>query len=261
MKVLSFKDFGKETANVQLDESVIDTLGDEFINEGIDDLLSILGESVDGVIMTENSNVFNHIFEQHRLLHEAKYVQPWAKDLVGKSPSEQYYIVREYADVALKEYNRMAKNVASKYGKSTKILLDTKSHDSWIDKTVIRKKSPKTIDDVIRGAILARTSEDVDNIITFINKKYKVVDHDYKKEGGDTEYGYFGSHHMSVVMGNGVAVELQVMTKRLWTAKTPAHDIYNDYRSLEKVDPKQKERDLEYSRNIFRWGNGKRNKV
>lgn len=261
MNIMNFNKYNEMSGTYQLDESVLNTFDDETLNESVDVLLDMLGESIDGTIETESSMVFDQIFESHSLLSEAKYVQPWVKDIKGKNPTEQYYIVREYAEAAKKEFSRMGKLVGSKAGKGVKVLVDVKSHDSWVDKIYLRKKNASTADDVLRGAILAKTAEQVDTIVMLLNKKFKVVDHDYKKEGGDKEFGYFGSHHMSVVMSNGVAVELQIMTKRLWTAKAPAHDVYNAYRSATGVDPKQKERDLQYSKALFKWGNGKTNSV
>ena len=261
MGILSFKNYSEIVQTFQVSESVLNSIDEDTLDAKTDMLLDLLGESVDGVIESESSTVFDYIFESHKLLLEGKYKQPWAKEIKDKNPTEQYYIVREYAMKAKKEFNRMAKLVSSKSGKGVKFLVDMKSHDSWVDKTYLRKKSASTADDVLRGAILAKTPDQVDMIISLLNKKFNVIDHDFKKQGDDKEFGYFGSHHMSIVMGNGVAVELQVMTKRLWTAKTVAHDVYNDYRTSTNVDPKQKERDLNYSKDLFKWGNGKTTSV
>jgi len=105
-------------------------------------------------------------------------------------------------------------------------------------KVIARGKSLVKIGDIVRGAILFETNEEVEMFISEFRRKNRAIisEYDFKAEGSDPKFGYFGSHHVDLMI-DGLVVELQVMTKRLWTYKDKAHDIYTKMR-----DAKAKEK-------------------
>lgn len=113
-----------------------------------------------------------------------------------------------------------------------KFLSDTKSLESIIDKTVYRKKQLSSINDLVRGAVLMQKKSDADSFVEdFLSKNQGIIaGYEEKIRGQDTMYGYFGSHHLDLNI-NGIIVELQVMTSKLWKYKEEAHVIYNNSRS------------------------------
>ena len=113
-----------------------------------------------------------------------------------------------------------------------KFLADTKTLESIIDKTVYRKKLLSSINDLVRGAVLMQKKSDADAFVKdFLDKNQGIVaGYEEKIRGQDTMYGYFGSHHLDLNI-NGIIVELQVMTSKLWKYKEEAHVIYNKSRS------------------------------
>jgi hypothetical protein len=143
-----------------------------------------------------------------------------------------------------------------KYNK-TKFMYQIKSIESIIDKAVVRKKGLLALNDLVRGAVLLETKEDADDYVkTFIRKnKSSVIWYEEKQRGQDKEYGYYGSHHIDLII-NGLVVELQVMTKKLWSYKEAAHQIYNANRS--KQDGSVSKEDQYDSKKIFSLGNKKK---
>lgn len=132
---------------------------------------------------------------------------------------------------AREKFERTVSSMLKKY-KDAKFLVDTKSMDSVLDKVVDRKRPLGQINDLVRGAVLFDSKKAADHFVKGLLRKYPdiVVDYDKKEKGQDPTYGYFGSHHLSLVIG-GLITELQVMTKKLWQYKEPAHDIYAKTRS------------------------------
>ena len=112
-----------------------------------------------------------------------------------------------------------------------KFLADSKTLESVIDKTVFRGKQLSSINDLVRGAVLMQSKKDADNFVdTFLeHNKHIVVGYEEKLRGQDKMYGYFGSHHLDLNI-DGIIVELQVMTSKLWDYKEEAHVIYNKSR-------------------------------
>ena len=145
--------------------------------------------------------------------------------------------------------------------KKPKILVDIKKLDSFYDKVALRGKSSADINDVLRSAVLLDTEADVREMGKQIKKNFKVAKYEAKERGGDEKFGYFGSHHFIVKVGDMFA-EIQVMTKKLWTYKEEAHKIYVDLRSknldgekLSKEKQKEIAQTLRKSKQIFAKGN------
>ncbi|PNX47990.1 MAG: hypothetical protein BV459_03230 [Thermoplasmata archaeon M11B2D] len=188
--------------------------------------------------------------------------QPW-QGISGDTEEERrssaesaWLQAHEKALEAEKTYSRLLKAVSPN---NTKILVDFKSLDSFIDKAVNRGKDPKQIHDVLRGAILVPEKHDVLDVVKRLKKRAVVQSYEYKDEKADPEYGYRGSHHFKIVVGDIIA-EVQVMTKKLWAWKEEAHKIYTKYRSLKDYDADIKKRDLEYSKKIFNLANASKNR-
>jgi len=183
-------------------------------------------------------------------------IQPWAADMPSKvdkkSASEIYDRIMKFVLAAKNEYVRLLRRAAN--NKDDKILSDIKSLSSFINKTIDRGAKVGKITDVLRGAILASTQQDVDRIVKNIKKYSRVKEHRIKEFGSDKKYGYYGSHHFIVQVGE-VLAEIQVMTKKLWTYKHVAHDIYTELRSGSDLSDAEVKKMLQTSKTMFRIGN------
>jgi len=154
---------------------------------------------------------------------------------------------------ARKAFNRGLRK-ASQQARNPKILIGIKSLDAFKDKVLNRGKSASAITDVLRSAILTSTEDGATATVKRIKKEMTVVEYEYKEAGGDKEFGYFGSHHFLVKIGDIIA-EIQVMTKRLWSFKEEAHKIYNKYRSIGQTDKALEVIDKKLSKRLFKAGN------
>lgn len=128
---------------------------------------------------------------------------------------------------------RMVKGDIIKFQK-TKFMTDIKSLNSVIDKAVNRRRGFGGLGDLVRGAVLFDTKEDADAFVKkFVHKnKSKITNYEEKVRGNDPVYGYYGSHHIDLNI-DGLFVELQVMTRKMWNYKEVAHQIYDKYRSAD----------------------------
>ena len=150
---------------------------------------------------------------------------------------------------------------------NAKVLVDIKELESFVDKALNRYpkqgKGAADITDVLRSAILVNTQEEVEKTVEKIKKLFAVAKHKVKTPEQDPKYGYFGSHHFYVKIENMLA-EIQIMTKKLWSYKKVAHNIYNKYRGIKDVDKSMEKMDIALSKSIFREANlekkGKRKK-
>ena len=128
---------------------------------------------------------------------------------------------------------------SSKYRKLSEkpeFLSQIKKLDGLESKTIKRGKSLLKIGDLVRGAILFKNQEEVDMFVSDFRRKNRsmIVDYEYKQRGKDPRFGYFGSHHLDIMI-DGLVVEVQVMTKRLWSYKDAAHDIYKNLRDADRA--------------------------
>lgn len=115
---------------------------------------------------------------------------------------------------------------------NVKFLAGLKPEDSIIDKAIDRKKGLTNLNDLVRGAVLFDTKADADDFVKRFMRNHKSIVSGYeeKAKGLDKTYGYFGSHHIDLNI-DGIIVELQIMTKKMWNYKSAAHDIYTKNRS------------------------------
>lgn len=188
-------------------------------------------------------------------------VQPWGKilaDLEQQKTKDPETEAREMYASALgivttveKKLSRLLKKVAPK---DSKILIDIKKEDAFVDKIINRGKKGEKITDVLRSAVLVETQDDLDKLVRNVEKAATIYEHEVKREGEDKEFGYHGSHHFLVVIDD-VLIEVQAMTKRLWAFKMPAHDIYAKWRSAKEFDDRIVNKEKQQSRILFKKGN------
>lgn len=175
---------------------------------------------------------------------------------IEKSQVEEFYKkLVPFLNKVKDKFDRQIKTAIRKQP-NAKFLSGIKPISSVVDKTVNRKKSMSRMGDLVRGAVLFSTKEEADEFAhNFVRKnKSNIVEFETKERGGDKVYGYYGSHHLTLLV-DGLPVEIQVMSKKLWSYKSSAHDIYTQNRSkggeLSKAD-------RHLSNQIFSMGNQNR---
>lgn len=170
-----------------------------------------------------------------------------------KAVQEVEKILNKYADTIQATVGKFT-GIMKKYTNrdKAKFIYDTKTVTSVVSKVVSRGKKLTDLGDLVRGAILFDSQEELDDFVKNFTRKEKsiITDHDHKEKGGDKTYGYYGSHHFDLNI-NGLTVELQAMTKKLWKFKDTAHEIYNNTRDSGIIT----KADIELSKKIFKLGN------
>lgn len=138
------------------------------------------------------------------------------------------------------------------YNEHPVFLSNIKTPESVISK-VKRGKKVEDIGDLVRGAVLLPSHEAVEQFVKdFMRKNHSIIEkHEIKAHGSDKTYGYYGSQHLDLVI-DGLRVELQVMTQKLWKMKEVAHGIYNKTRESPRGTT---ESDKIQSKNLFKTGN------
>lgn len=211
------------------------------------------------------------IFEENELLKLDKDVRRFHKLWQNSSTNTSEFNklskekAKEYISKIYDNYIEQFKKIEDKFAKVIKsklppnirskvtFLHQTKSLSSILDKVLERNKSIFRIADLIRGALLFPDAESAQKWVDDFRKKNPsmISDYEFKSKGSDKAFGYYGSHHMDLNI-DGMDVELQIMPKKLWTYKEPAHHIYNRWRSTTGVpDPEDKQRSF----NFFFKGN------
>lgn len=153
-----------------------------------------------------------------------------------------------------KFYNIVSKNLPKKgSSQNYKFIYQIKSMGSIIDKIITRNKSLEDLSDMVRGAVLFKDGDELDKFVKNLKRKNNgyVVGYEFKEKGSDPIYGYYGSHHFDLNI-DGLDVELQVMTEKLWNYKEAAHGIYTKWRSKKGVIDKF---DSNLSKKLFNLGN------
>jgi putative nucleotidyltransferase with HDIG domain len=205
----------------------------------------------------ENTDTFEEKLDDVFKLNEKKIVtsgaQPWGdiKEKTDEEVDRVYKIAKDYAEKAKGDLNRVLKRAATN---NAKILIGIKPLNSFGDKVINRNRKASEIHDVLRSAILVQTPEDVQKVRKAIEKRSAIFRVEEKEKGKDKEFGYYGSVHFNIKL-KGIIVEIQVMTKKLWTLKDWAHEFYNKWRSAKKTDEFKK--DARLSKSIFSKGNTK----
>ena len=153
-----------------------------------------------------------------------------------------------------KSYKNFLEGMIKKRDKKrAKVIVSVKSLDSLKSKVIERKKSLANVKDLVRATILLGTDEEVKKLYsTITRKKTEVIRCASKDKGGDVEYGYYGSYHI-IFFYKGLNVELQIMTRKLWSYKAVADEFYHKYRDEE--NPNIDKFDLHLSKMFFSKGN------
>jgi ppGpp synthetase/RelA/SpoT-type nucleotidyltranferase len=129
-----------------------------------------------------------------------------------------------------------------------------KPSESIDDKLQRWKPAGRGIDtmfDMLRGAILVRDGEEIQDTIHRLSRGPVVAKFEHKDEPKDA-LGYYGSYHIDLYLPEfKVVAEVQVMTKKLWAYKKEAHRIYKEQRGKPQIDPAAASK----SRELYRVGN------
>lgn len=218
-----------------------------------------LKEAVSHTQILENSDNIDIILGMETELVERAAstltVQPWGDASTPRTErqvEEKYKEAYDHAVAAKNDLQRLLRYVSNK---DDKILIAIKSPESFVDKVFKRGKDAASIHDVLRSAILAPTEDRVLEIVQSLKKKAIIFEYEHKKFGADKKYGYYGSHHFKIEIQKMI-VEVQVMTKKLWTYKSEAHDIYNELRSGSSIMSDAEIKSLlQRSKELFLRGN------
>lgn len=184
--------------------------------------------------------------------------QPW-ENVSGYTDDDKLSSAKKIHGEAMKLALQYRNELTSKLKKSTKkirdpkILVDIKSEKSFIDKISSRGKSAKHITDVLRSAVIVK-KVDVENVVKQIKKQFNVVEYELKTKSMDQEFGYYGSHHFLVQIGE-LTVEIQVMSRRMWAYKNEAHKIYTKFRSSGDFSKEFEKVSKRMSKDIFNKAN------
>lgn len=124
----------------------------------------------------------------------------------------------------------------------SKVIVNLKSQESYLDKLKRKHNDPSRIHDVLRGAILTKTKDEVNQIVDNLKHEcfthgYKIYDMDYKDH--PNPIGYMGSCHIKVQIQECI-YEIQVMPEEIWSAKEITHSFYKSLASDKDLDPSVK---------------------
>ena len=93
------------------------------------------------------------------------------------------------------------------------------------------KKYPELVDYPASLACKIQTmfekQEQVEKFVSDFRRKHGsiLIGYEMKRKGQDKQLGYFGSHHLDILI-DGLITELQVMTRKMWKYKESAHALY-----------------------------------
>lgn len=226
----------------------------------------------------EDSDFMEFLDEKARSTHSGE--QPWGSLKISANDAEKYQegdketktrIDAELNDSKAKyiepikgRFTQILKRSANVVP-SAKVLVDVKSNKSIISK-IIRKTPYGKMKDILRSAIIVQKQEDIPKVMDALRKNFSLYQLKTKEKKKDA-LGYYGSYHY-IVDFNGVLIEVQLMTKRLWTYKELGHEVYNKWREQIAKNPnllndpqyaKDNEalrKDIALSKRIFSRGNG-----
>ncbi len=147
----------------------------------------------------------------------------------------------------------LADMIKKKDKKRVKIIVGVKPLSSLKSKVIERGKSLSKINDLVRATILLNSDDEVKKLYCdILRKKSEVIRCTQKERGGGVNLGYYGSYHI-IFFYKGLNVELQIMTRKLWSYKAVAHEFYDKYR--DKNNPNIDKFDLHLSKMFFSKGN------
>lgn len=236
------------------------------------DLVSSFFDILESESESETWNEF--LTEKARSTHSG--IQPWNDTKITKDMAKQYQngdtvmiqkinamldkSKQETVETIRPRFTQILHKVASVVPNS-KILVDIKSNRSIVSK-IMRKTEYGKMKDILRSAIIVQNQSDIPKIMKAMKKEFQIFELKTKEKEKDP-FGYYGSYHYIVEFG-GVLVEVQLMTKRLWTYKELGHKVYDKWREqisknpnlLNQPDSKELKKDIALSKRIFSRGNG-----
>ena len=149
----------------------------------------------------------------------------------------------------------LAETIKKKDKKRVKIIVGVKSLDSLKSKVIERGKPLCHVKDLVRATILLNNDDEVKKLyFDIMRKKSEVICCTQKEKGSDVDFGYYGSYHI-IFFYKGLNVELQIMTRKLWSYKAVAHEFYDKYRNEDNLNIDKF--DLHLSKMFFSKGNKK----
>jgi len=162
----------------------------------------------------------------------------------------------ELMDIKKKYTTFLTGCIKKKDKKKAKVIVSIKPFTSLKSKVIDRQKRLLEVKDLVRATILLRTDDEVKKLYKdIVRKKSEVICYSEKKRGGDSLFGYYGSYHI-IFCFQGLDVELQIMTRKLWSYKDVAHELYEKYR--DQKSPELEKSDLHFSKLLFSKGNQKK---
>ena len=231
----------------------------ENIHTILEDIcLEILAEN--GLIENLDDSLIRKLSKKIKPSKKSFWADEKIKDLTGKNDKEKgVALYKKYEPIIedrLKKYESGLKT-ALKGVQNAKIMVDVKKLRAFVNKTVDRGKDPSKMNDWLRGSILVNDEKDIGIVSKNIFKAFKSVsEFDPKERGDDKQFGYYGSVHFSVDV-DGVNTEIQLMTKKLYSAKKVAGGQYDDFRSASDAikGSKETQKLLRHGKRAFDKGN------
>ena len=249
--MLNFKSFMNENSMEWGDIENIHTILEDIC-------LEILAEN--GLIENLDDSLIKKLSKKIKPAKKTFWADEKIKDFTGKNDKEKVVaLYKKYEPIIedrLKKYESGLKT-ALKGVQNAKIMVDIKKLRAFVNKTVDRGKDPSKMNDWLRGSILVNDEKDIGIVSKNIFKAFKSVsEFDPKERGGDTQFGYYGSVHFSVDV-DGVNTEIQLMTKKLYSAKKVAGGQYDDFRSASDAikGSKETQKLLRHGKRAFDKGN------
>ena len=231
----------------------------ENIHTILEDIcLEILAEN--GLLENLDDSLIRKLSKKIKPSKKSFWADEKIKDFTGKNDKEKVVaLYKKYEPIIedrLKKYESGLKT-ALKGVQNAKIMVDVKKLRAFVNKTVDRGKDPSKMNDWLRGSILVNDEKDIGIVSKNIFKAFKSVsEFDPKERGDDKQFGYYGSVHFSVDV-DGVNTEIQLMTKKLYSAKKVAGGQYDDFRSASDAikGSKETQKLLRHGKRAFDKGN------
>ena len=249
--MLNFKSFMNENSMEWGDIENIHTILEDIC-------LEILAEN--GLLENLDDSLIRKLSKKIKRAKKTFWADEKIKDFTGKNDKEKVVaLYKKYEPIIedrLKKYESGLKT-ALKGVQNAKIMVDVKKLRAFVNKTVDRGKDPSKMNDWLRGSILVNDEKDIGIVSKNIFKAFKSVsEFDPKERGDDKQFGYYGSVHFSVDV-DGVNTEIQLMTKKLYSAKKVAGGQYDDFRSASDAikGSKETQKLLRHGKRAFDKGN------
>ena len=185
-----------------------------------------------------NEGIINPYFKGLKTVKQLEYLARTDPDKAETEMKTFFSKLYDKFENILAKFGKTLKSYVTKFDKKKfNFYSNMKTTKSIIDKVIKRGKSLSTINDYVRGALVFKDKKDVDEFIKKFRRKSKsiIVGYEFKEKGKDKDYGYYGSHHLDL-MFDGIVVELQVMSQKMWNYKHEAHKIYTATRSTDGAD-------------------------